>query len=291
MTAEVAGGAHPPVRPSRRGIRGHASTAAWRRWPTSCADGDAVLTLGAGNVWQAGDKLLEKLRSQGLRMAREAKKNTSNLRKVLWRVGLVALAVAICTGVSVHLVHRYLIDDPKFVLSHDRREALTIDGLHYGSRSKVQRIFAPGCRPQRFRRAAGRAPPPAVGHRLGGGRLRFAHLARPPVGAHPRAQAGGIRRGRVDSLLIDAQGMLLDPPPQAQFTFPVLSGVRAEDPPERRVDAVRCLLDVEEALGASMKDVSEVNAADPGNIRIVAQLDGRVVELILGEDNLGSALP
>jgi hypothetical protein len=37
-----------------------------------------------------------------------------------------------------------------------------------------------------------------------------------------------------------------------------------------------------------MKDVSEVNAADPGNIRIVAQLDGRVLELILGEDNLGS---
>ena len=89
-------------------------------------------------------------------------------------------------------------------------------------------------------------------------------------------------------MLIDGQGMLLDPPPQAQFTFPVLSGVRAEDPPERRMDAVRALLDVEEALGASMKDVSEVNAADPGNIRIVAQLDGRVLELILGEDNLGS---
>jgi UDP-N-acetylmuramate--alanine ligase len=28
-------------------------------------DGDAVLTLGAGNVWQAGDKLLEKLRAKG----------------------------------------------------------------------------------------------------------------------------------------------------------------------------------------------------------------------------------
>jgi UDP-N-acetylmuramate--alanine ligase len=28
-------------------------------------EGDAVLTLGAGNVWQAGDRLLEKLRSKG----------------------------------------------------------------------------------------------------------------------------------------------------------------------------------------------------------------------------------
>jgi hypothetical protein len=35
-----------------------------------------------------------------------------------------------------------------------------------------------------------------------------------------------------------------------------------------------------------MKDVSEVNAADPGNIRIVAQVEGHVAELILGDDNL-----
>ncbi len=30
-------------------------------------------------------------------------------------------------------------------------------------------------------------------------------------------------------LLIDAQGVLLDPPPQAQFAFPVLSGVREDE--------------------------------------------------------------
>jgi len=87
-------------------------------------------------------------------------------------------------------------------------------------------------------------------------------------------------------MLIDGQGMLLEPPPQAQFTFPVLRGVRVEDPPARRMEAVRALLDVEDALGPRMKDVSEVNAVDPGNIRVMAQVDGRVVELILGEDNL-----
>jgi hypothetical protein len=30
-----------------------------------------------------------------------------------------------------------------------------------------------------------------------------------------------------------------------------------------------------------------VNAVDPGNIHVLAQLEGRVVELILGEDNFG----
>jgi len=221
-------------------------------------------------------------------MAREAKKNTSNLRKVLWRVGPIALAVAICTGVSVHLVHRYLINDPKFVLSHDRREALTIDGLRYGSRAKVQRIFAQDADhsvfsvpldERRRRLLAIDWVEDAAVSRVWPDHLSVRIRERKPI-AFVEVQS--------TVMLIDRQGMLLEPPPQAQFTFPVLSGVRAEDPPERRMDAVRALLDVEEALGPSMKDVSEVNAADPGNIRIVAQLDGRVAELILGEDNLGS---
>jgi cell division protein FtsQ len=221
-------------------------------------------------------------------MAREAKKNTSNLRKAFWRVGPIALAVAICTGVSVHLVHRYLINDPKFVLSRDRREALSIDGLHYGSRAKVQRIFAQDADhsvfavpldERRRRLLAIDWVEDAAVSRVWPDHLSVRIRERKPI-AFVEVQS--------TVMLIDAQGMLLEPPPQAQFTFPVLGGVRAEDPPERRMDAVRALLDVEEALGPSMKDVSEVNAADPGNIRIVAELDGRVLELILGEDNLGS---
>ena len=31
----------------------------------AAADGDLVLTLGAGNVWQAGEKVLERLRAGG----------------------------------------------------------------------------------------------------------------------------------------------------------------------------------------------------------------------------------
>ena len=82
--------------------------------------------------------------------------------------------------------------------------------------------------------------------------------------------------------------MLLEPPARAQWAFPVLRGVGAEDSPTKRAEAVRALLDVEEGLGPQMKDVSEVDASDPGNVRIVAQVDGQVVELILGEDNFGA---
>ena len=31
----------------------------------AAGEGDLILTLGAGNVWQAGEKILEKLRAEG----------------------------------------------------------------------------------------------------------------------------------------------------------------------------------------------------------------------------------
>jgi cell division protein FtsQ len=220
-------------------------------------------------------------------MAREAKKETPKLRKALRRAVLIAVALAVCTGGSVYVVHRYLIHNPQFILAHDRRDALSIDGLRYGSRAKVQRIFAEDTDhsvfsvpldERRRRLLAIDWVQDAAVSRVWPDRLAVRIQERKPL-AFVEVQ------GTV--LLIDGQGMLLEPPPQAQFTFPVLSGVRAEDPPERRMEAVRALLDVEEALGPAMKDVSEVNAVDPGNIRIVAQVAGRVVDLILGEDNFG----
>lgn len=221
-------------------------------------------------------------------MAREAKKETSGLRKALRKAALIAVALGVCTGVAVYLVHRYLVHDPKFVLSHDRHEALAIDGLRYGSRYKVQRIFAEDAGhsvfsvpldERRRRLLAIDWVEDASVSRVWPDRLAVRIQERKPV-AFVEVQSA--------VMLIDGQGMLLEPPPQAQFTFPVLAGVRAEDPPARRMEAVRVLLDVEEALGPAMKDVSEVNAVDPGNIRIVAQVDGRVVDLILGEDNFGA---
>jgi cell division protein FtsQ len=88
-------------------------------------------------------------------------------------------------------------------------------------------------------------------------------------------------------LLIDAHGVLLEPPPAAPFAFPVLSGVREDEPEESRRERVRCLLRVQEELGSMAKDISEVNAADPDNIRMVAQLNHRAVDLIMGDGNFG----
>jgi len=89
-------------------------------------------------------------------------------------------------------------------------------------------------------------------------------------------------------LLIDAHGVLLDPPAAAQFAFPILSGVREDEPEDKRRDRVRCLLRVQEELGEYAKDISELNAADLDNIRMVVQLDRRAIDLMLGDSNFGA---
>ena len=45
------------------------------------------------------------------------------------------------------------------------------------------------------------------------------------------------------------------------------------------------MLRVQDDLGYLAKDVSEVNVADGDNVRIVAQVDQRALELILGDSN------
>jgi hypothetical protein len=61
--------------------------------------------------------------------------------------------------------------------------------------------------------------------------------------------------------------------------------VREEETDAERRVRVRAFLQVQEDLGYLAKEVSEVDASDPENIRLVAQVDRRVVTLLLGEGN------
>jgi cell division protein FtsQ len=84
--------------------------------------------------------------------------------------------------------------------------------------------------------------------------------------------------------LIDSHGVLLDPPAKAHFGFPVLAGLREDETEVQRAARVRILLRLEEELGPSFKQVSEVNAADLDNVHVVTQVDNRAVELVMGND-------
>jgi cell division protein FtsQ len=217
-------------------------------------------------------------------MARDTKKNT----KPRWRLWLGAAALAAC-GVSTAMaglsVREFALTSPRFLLSRDRPGSLTVEGLRYTSRSKVQRVFAADfarsifgipLAERRRRLLAIDWVEDASVSRVWPDRVVVRLRERKPV-AFVWVHSG--------ILLIDASGVLLDQPSQAQFTFPVLRGIRDDEPEGRRRERVRAFLDLQRDLGSLAKDISEVNVSDPGNLRIVAHVENRALELTLGEDH------
>jgi len=204
-----------------------------------------------------------------------------------WRLWLSVLALAligVSTAMAALKVRRFVVADPRFALSR-AAGSLTITGLRYTERSRVLRIFAGD-----FDRSIFSAPLEERRRRL----LALDWVEEASVSrVWPDRLAVRIRERKPvafvllhrNVLLIDAHGMLLNLPAQAQFTFPVLAGIREDQSPEQRLDCVRAFLQVQQDLGYLSKDVSEVNAADPDDIRIVAQVESRAVELMLGDSN------
>jgi cell division protein FtsQ len=218
-------------------------------------------------------------------MAREAKKTARGFNWRLWVV-IVALGLA---GVSIAAagfkVRQYVLTDPQFVFSSNQPGALTIQGLDYTPETKVLRVFfwdfdhsvfSIPLEERRRRLLAIDWVEDASVSRIWPDRLLVRIRERKPV-AFVLFHSG--------VMLIDAHGVLLEQPPQAHFAFPVLSGVRQDETEDQRREQVRALLRFQEDMGYMAKDVSEVNTADPENIRIVAQVENRAVELMMGNGN------
>ena len=222
-------------------------------------------------------------------MARASKttdaKKGSGIRWRMWGWAAVAGVVCVSSAAAALKVRRFALDDPQFRLSRDRADSLTITGLRYASKAKVQRVFTADfgrsifsipIDERRRRLLAVDWVEDASVLRIWPDRVAVQIVERKPV-------AFVFLRSGV--LLIDRQGVLLDPPAQAQFTFPVLSGVRETETDEQRRERVHAMLKVQDELGYLAKDVSELNVADTENIRIVAQVESRALELILGDAN------
>jgi cell division protein FtsQ len=184
-------------------------------------------------------------------------------------------------------LQHYVTTRPEFALSHQGRDAFQTRGLVYARRAKVQRVFADDFEhsvfsipldERRRRLLAIDWVEDASVARIWPDRLMVWIRERKPVAFV------NLRRG---ILLIDRHGVLLELPPQASFTFPVLGGIQEEQPEPVRAVRVRAMLDLLEQLGESSRDVSEVNAADLENLRVVTQAGGRAVELLMGDANFG----
>ncbi len=219
-------------------------------------------------------------------MERESKKTPAPRSRLRLLFALAVLTVVgVSTAMAGYKVRQYVTTDSQFYLSRDRKDAITIQGLKYASRSKVQRVFAgdydrsvylvPLAERQRRLEAIDWIAEATVS-RVWPDRIVVRVRERQPIAFV------NFRRG---VLLIDAYGKLLEPPPQAQFAFPVLRGIGENASDAECLDHVRTFQRVEEDLGYLAKEISEVDTADPENIRIITQVDRRAITLLIGDGN------
>jgi cell division septal protein FtsQ len=90
--------------------------------------------------------------------------------------------------------------------------------------------------------------------------------------------------------LIDKDGYILRPRVAAQFTLPVITGMRESESIGNRRARVRRVLAMLNAIGSMSEQISEINAADPNNLIVAEHVDNRVVNLMLGDENYKSRL-
>lgn len=222
-------------------------------------------------------------------MARgDSRKVQKGIRWRLWLGAGGLLLAGVSTGVAARKVQEYVTTNPQFVLSRYQKGALTVEGLTYASRSKVQRVFTAD-----FDRSVFSIPLDERRRRLlaidwvEDASISRVWPDRLVVRLRERRPVAFVPLGRA-VLLIDAHGVLLDQPAQSQFSFPVLRGIREQDDDGQRQDRVVTFLRVLEDMGYLAKDVSEVNVSDPDNIQIVAQVEHRAVELLMGDSSFGT---
>jgi cell division protein FtsQ len=214
-------------------------------------------------------------------MARKEKK-TAGVRWRLWLGAAAAAGLCVSTGMAALKVRQYALSSPRFTLSASRKDALDIQGMTNGSGAKVRRVFgadsghsvfAVPLAERRRRLLAIDWVEDASVSRIWPDRLLVRIRERRPV-AFVLLRSG--------PLLVDAAGVLLEPPPLARFEFPVLRGAPEDEPEKARAERVAAFQRFQADMGDLAKDVSEVNVADPGDLSILARVDGRVFELFMG---------
>jgi cell division protein FtsQ len=221
------------------------------------------------------------------------------MARVVWRTWVSAAgwsAVCVSAALGANALQHFLYTDPLFLLSW-RRDAIAVEGLRYASRARVEHVFAPDRGrsilgmplAERRRRLLGIDwVEDAAVSRIWPRQVHVRIRERVPVAFVNLPLAAFVRGARV--ALIDAQGVLLEPPPQAKFTFPVLGGVTEQQSEAQRLVRVRAMQALLTELGPLAKDVSEVNAESVQNLKIITQVNGRALELVLGDGNYARRL-
>ncbi len=208
----------------------------------------------------------------------------------LWLTVALCLVGFVSSAWGARSIRNFLASDPRFALRHpnagERDEGVTVLGNTYASHASIQQVFVQdygrsiydiNIAERRRRLLALNWIEDASVARVWPNRIYVRVRERKPVAF--------VSVPHQSFLLVDAEGVLLTPPARANFEFPVLSGVWIDQSEADRKIRVQAALRLLEELGSDAKDISEVNAGSPEDLRVTTALQGKAVELWLGESN------
>ena len=198
-------------------------------------------------------------------------------------------------------VDQYLSTNPKFALqapaADGRTPGVRINGAAHVPSAKIVNVFAADfgrsiyLLPLAERRQAllqiGWVLDASVS-RLWPDRIEVDIVERKPVGFIQLPAAGSPELNSV--ALIDAEGVILDPPERGDFKLPAFTGIRRQQSQPMRRARVAAALRLVSDAGTKADQFSEIDVSDPDNVKAVMQANGRVVTLQFGNRNFQGRL-
>jgi cell division protein FtsQ len=196
-------------------------------------------------------------------------------------------------------VNSFLLHDLHFELECPAADGvpcagLEIHGAVYASRARIQSVFADDfgasvfhipLAERRRRLLAVDWVSSALVSRVWPSRIVVAITERTPTAF---AKLPVARSSRFRFSLIDKDGVLLAIPPRVRFHLPVVSGVTEEQSEADRSVRVKAAQHLLDDLGPQAKDVSEINASNTMDMRVITEADGHAVELWMGDQHYRS---
>ncbi|HEY3935999.1 MAG TPA: FtsQ-type POTRA domain-containing protein [Bryobacteraceae bacterium] len=221
-------------------------------------------------------------------------------RFTFWLVAGVLLMVS--TLFAWHRTEEVLIGDNRFRVAEaddltGPSPNLIVEGIHYASASQIRHVFA-----KDLGRSLYLVPIQMRRQQL----LEIDWVADATVSKvwpntlrvqiHERVPAAFVRLpparkdGPSTFALIDQDGMILRPRVAAQFTLPVIAGIREDEPLHDRRARVRRALGMLKDVGPLAAQVAEVDVTDPNNLIITEHVANGALSLIIGDENYASRL-
>jgi len=224
-------------------------------------------------------------------MPRAVAPQKSSVSRRLWLRVIGWSAVAAGFAFGAREVDAFLLHDPRFAL-----ENLEIRGAVYTNNARIQSVFEadPGHSVFSIPLAERRRHLLAVDWvnsasvmRIWPNKIVAVLTERTPV-AFAKLPIGAVTAGsptRYRMALIDADGVLMAIPPRVRFHLPVLSGITEDQPEADRRFRVKTMQHLLDDLGPQAKEISEVNAANTQDLRLITTIGGRAVELWIGDQH------